>query len=135
MRDGDLTWAIEAISAHIALIWTVQHWQLAYEASDIPLDVQIANFSSHALVESSVLFPILRRVPEEFRWLIYFKGVIAANTHPRDEMLSAIEAIRKREELTARFKATEVLSKNDVDPNARSEALAAIANALSNATP
>ncbi len=29
-------------------------------------------------------------------WLIYFKGLIVASTHPRDQMVRAINAVRDR---------------------------------------
>jgi hypothetical protein len=111
----------------------VHKWELAADASDTPLGHQIIDFGKGAFGKSSILFPVLRDVTDELRWLIYFKGLLAAVSHPRDKMLSAIEAVRRWQ--------AGVLERGIhdgryyFDQSARSEALAAIARALSNAAP
>jgi hypothetical protein len=136
MSDSDLTWAAEAISAHIALTWTVHQWKIAQPGADTPLDCQILEFSARALDEASRLFPIFESVTAELRWLILFKGLIAAESHPRDMMLNAIDAIRKRQNTVMELPPQKAIKRDGhygVDP--RSEALAAIASALSSEAP
>jgi hypothetical protein len=55
MSDDDLTWAVEASAAQIALMWMVHQWEA--DESNKPLDVQIINFSSHALRVRLIMFP------------------------------------------------------------------------------
>jgi hypothetical protein len=57
MSDDDLTWAVEASAAQIALMWMVHQWEA--DEPNKPLDVQIINFSSHALSEMCAAYPIL----------------------------------------------------------------------------
>src|ERR1700736_6012076 len=80
MSDDDLTWAVQASVAQIALMWTVHQWEA--DEPNKPLDVQIINFSSHALSEMCAAYPILQNATEELRWLTYFKGLIAADNAP-----------------------------------------------------
>jgi len=96
MSDDDLTWAVEASATQIALRWTVHQWELVLDGSSNPLDLQIVHFSTRALGEMCAAYPILEDATEELRWLTYFKGLIAANTHPHDQMLAAIDAVRRR---------------------------------------
>jgi hypothetical protein len=135
VSDDDLTWAVEASAAQIALVWMVHQWES--DEPNKPLDVQIINFSSHALSEMRAAYPILQNATEELRWLTYFKGLIAANTHPRDQMLSAIDAVRRRRpdstvkpspKLAAGFE-----EPSKIDPTSDADVLGAIDRALSKA--
>jgi hypothetical protein len=94
MSDDDLTWAVEASAAQVALLWMVHQWEC--DEPNKSLDIQIINFSSCALSEMCAAYPILHNATEELRWLTYFKGLIAADTHPPDQMLSAVYAVRRR---------------------------------------
>jgi hypothetical protein len=136
MSDDDLTWAVEASAAQIALMWMVHQWET--DKLNKPLDVQIINFSSHALSEMCAAYPILQNATEELRWLTYFKGLIAADTHPPDQMLSAIYAVRRRRPgSTAKPSsklATELDELSEIDRTSDADALAAIDRALSKAT-
>jgi hypothetical protein len=141
MLDDDLTWAVEASAAHIALRWMVLQWEPhPFDRSSDPLELQIVNFSADALAEMCSAYPILRNAPEEFRWLTYFKGLVASDTHPRDQMLTAIDAIRsRRADPTAKLLTKLVLEPGDVvpcevDPTLLADTLAAIDRALSNAS-
>jgi hypothetical protein len=138
MSDDDLTWAVEASAAQVALAWMVHQWEA--DEPNKSLDVQIINFSSHALSEMCAAYPILQNATEELRWLTYFKGLIAADTHPRDQMLSAIDAVgRRRPDSTAKPspKLTAELEEAGPgaisDPTSDADALAAIDRALSKA--
>jgi hypothetical protein len=84
MSDDSLTWAVEASATQIALGWIVHQWEPALDAARKPLDLQILHFSDPALGEMCAVYPILRNATDELRWLTYFKGLIDANTHPRD---------------------------------------------------
>ena len=89
MSDDDLTWAVEASAAQIALRWMVLQWDPP--GSSKSLELMISDFSADALAEMCAAYPILRNAPEEIRWLTYLKGLISADTHPRDQMLTAME--------------------------------------------
>jgi hypothetical protein len=136
MSDDDLTWSVEACSAQIALVWMVHQWEPT--APNVPLDLQILHFSGHALREMRSAYPILQNATEEIRWLTYFKGLIASDTHPRDQMLSAIEAVRRRRaDPGAKLSRSAVEPKEtaipEIDPSSLADALAAIDRALSSA--
>jgi hypothetical protein len=140
MSDDDLTWAVEASTAQIALRWIVFQWEPhRFDRSSDPLELQIVNFSADALAEMCAAYPILRNAPEELRWLTYFKGLVAARTHPRDQMLTAIDAVRRgRVNPTAKRSTKSILDLEDVgpgktDPISDADALAAIEGALSKA--
>jgi hypothetical protein len=83
-------------------------------------------------------YPILQNATEELRWLTYFKGLIAADTHPRDQMLSAIDAVRRRRpDSTAKPSsklAAELEEPSEIDPTWDADALAAIDRALRKAS-
>jgi hypothetical protein len=136
MSDDDLTWAVEASTAQIALRWIVFQWEPhRFDRSSDPLELQIVNFSADALAEMCAAYPILRSAPEELRWLTYFKGLVAADTHPRDQMVTAIEAVRGRVNPTAKRSTKSILELEDVGPGktdsiSDADALAAIEEAL-----
>jgi hypothetical protein len=140
MSDNDLTWAVEASAAQIALAWMVRQWERTIDGQNIPLDLQIINFSADALAEMCTAYPILGNATEELRWLTYFKGLIAADTHPRDQMLSAIDAVRRRRaDLTEKRSAEladglEDTGPYEIDPISHADALEAIDRALSEAS-
>jgi hypothetical protein len=136
MSDDDLTWAVKASAAQIALRWIVLQWEPhRFDRSSDPLELQIVNFSANALAEMCAAYPILRSAPEELRWLTYFKGLVAADTHPRDQMVTAIEAVRGRVNPTAKRSTKSILELEDVGPGktdsiSDADALAAIEEAL-----
>ena len=69
MSDDDLTWAVEASAAQIALMWMVHQWEPTIDGPNKPLDLQIIHFSAHALSEMCAAYPILNNATEELRWL------------------------------------------------------------------
>ena len=140
MSDDDLTRAVEASTVQIALRWMVVQWEpRRFDRSSDPLELQILNFSADALAEMCAAYPILRNAPEKLRWLTYFKGLVAADTHPRDQMLTAIDAVRRgRVNPTAKRSTKSILELEDLgpgkaDPISDADALAAIEGALSKA--
>ena len=70
MSDDDLTWAVKPSAAQIALMWMVHQWEPTIDGSNKPLDLQIINFSAHALSEMCAAYPILNNATEELRWQI-----------------------------------------------------------------
>jgi hypothetical protein len=138
MSDDDLIWAVEASATQIALGWVVHQWKPAVQGSGKPLDLQIVHFSAQAISEMCASYPILCNATEELRWLIYFKGLIAANTHPYDQMLNAIDAVRgRRPDPLAELSGNSMVRLNDVsgpDRTSQADALEAIDRALSEAS-
>jgi|ERR1700730_3062662 len=132
MSDDDLTWAVEASAAQVALLWMVHQWEC--DEPNKSLDIQIINFSSYALSEMCAAYPILQNATEELRWLTYFKGLIAADTHPCDRMLSAIDTARRRGDSTVKPSSKSVEGPSEIDPTSDADALAAIDRALSKAS-
>jgi hypothetical protein len=85
---------------------------------------------------ASISYPFLRNAPEDLRWLTYFKGLVAADTHPRDQMVTAIDAIRRaRVNPTAKDQTNRSRAKRrgpaKTDAISDADALAAIEEALS----
>ena len=140
MSDDDLTWAVEASAAQIALRWMVLQWEPHVDKSSKSLELMILDFSADALAEMCAAYPTLRNAPEELRWLTYFKGLISADTHPRDQMLAAIDAVRRRQaDPTVKLSTKSVLEQENVgpyetNPTRQADALAAIERALSKAS-
>jgi hypothetical protein len=140
MSDDDLTWAVEASATQIALRWIVHQWDPAFDGVGKPLDLQIFDFSAQALGEMCAAYPVLRNATDELRWLTYFNGLIAAKTHPHDQMLTAIDGVRRAR--TAPIAKPGIglaaeqpnSSRYEGDPASSADALAAIDRALSNAS-
>ena len=57
------------------------------------LEQQIVQFSSAVFDAIRTSYPMLRNAGQERLWLIYFKGLLTANTHPHEEMLPALRNI------------------------------------------
>jgi hypothetical protein len=141
MSDSDLSWVVEASAVQIALRWTVFQWEESpVDLSSNALDLQIMRFSADALSGMCAAYPILRDLTDELLWLVYFKGLITAETHPRDEMLAAIESVRRGWAKTASQRtAKPVLGSEGVRPveinsTLHADALAAIERALNAAS-
>jgi hypothetical protein len=88
----ELAASIQASVTEIAVMW-ILHWSQIRQGPAQPLDQQIANFGSRAFDAITTRFPALRRARREHLWMIYFKGLLAAGTHPQDDMIKAIKAI------------------------------------------
>lgn len=98
-----------------------------------PLEQQIVQFSPvvfEALVNS---YPVLRQVGNERLWLIYFKGILNANAHPREETVSAFRNIASKNGfgvLPMPSKGTGETEKPPRGPTSDAEALEQIARGL-----
>jgi len=71
------------------------------------LEQQIVRFSSAVFDAIGTSYPLLRNAGRERLWLIYFKGLLIANTHSHEEMLPALRNIASR----SRFGGLRPLSK------------------------
>lgn len=85
--------SIQAGVSEIAVIWMLHRWSLTQKAQSEPLHQQIKDFSSVAFDAIVSRFPALKDAKEEHLWLIYFKGLLTAGTHPREEMTKAIQTV------------------------------------------
>ena len=59
-------------------------------------ELQIMNFSTVALKAIAAHCPTLCNAKQEHLWLVYLQGLLAADTHPREQMIKAIKAIGER---------------------------------------
>lgn len=89
----ELAASIQASVSEIAIIWMLHKWSLTREMQGEPLDQQIRNFSPAAFDVIVSRFPSLKSAKQEHLWLIYFKGLLTAGTHPREEMAKAIQTV------------------------------------------
>ena len=60
------------------------------------LEEQIVQFSSAVFDAIGTSYPILRNSGQERLWLIYFKGLLTANTHSLEKMVPALRNIASR---------------------------------------
>ena len=60
------------------------------------LERQIVQFSSAVFDAIGVTYPMLRNGGRERLWFIYFKGLLIANAHPREEMVQAFHGIASK---------------------------------------
>lgn len=44
---------------------------------------------------------MLANAEQKHLWMIYFKGLLAANTHPHEQMVQAIKTVRERSSVEA----------------------------------
>lgn len=94
--SDELAASIQSSVAEIAVMWMLHHWSRAGERRPDPLDVQIENFSTAGLAAIAAHGPPLRHAKREHLWMIYFKGLLAAQTHPQEQMIKAIKAVGER---------------------------------------
>ncbi|MEH2479018.1 hypothetical protein V1282_002375 [Nitrobacteraceae bacterium AZCC 2146] len=87
--------SIEVGASEVALMWMLHQWALPDGARSELLDQQIMNFSSTAFAAIAARFPMLQHAEQEHLWLIYFKGLLAAGTHPQEQMVQAINTVRQ----------------------------------------
>jgi hypothetical protein len=92
----ELAASIQASITEIAVIWMLHSWSLTRGAQGVPLDEQIVNFSATAFDAVVSRFPMLRDAKQKHLWLIYFKGLLTAKTHPYEQMIGAIKAVATR---------------------------------------
>jgi hypothetical protein len=93
--EDQMARSIEVGASEIALMWMLHQWALPDGMRSEPLDLQIMNFSSTAFAAIGARFPMLQHAEQEHLWLIYFKGLLSAATHPQEQMVEAINTVRK----------------------------------------
>jgi hypothetical protein len=91
-EDG-LNRSIEGSIAQASVMWLLHRRLEAVQDLDESLDQQIVQFSSTVFDAIGTGYPMLRNAGQERLWLIYFKGLLAAKTHPREVMLRALRNI------------------------------------------
>lgn len=89
----ELAASIQASVSEIAVVWMLHRWSLTQKMQSEPLHQQIRNFSPAAFDVIVSRFPALKNAKQEHLWLIYFKGLLTAGTHPREEMTKAIQTV------------------------------------------
>lgn len=104
--SDELATSIQASVTEVAIMWILHNWSCARERRIEPLDQKIKNFSTAALATIAAHCPMLRNAKQEHLWLIYLKGLLAAGTHPREQMITAIKAIGERSWIHASSKTT-----------------------------
>lgn len=104
--SDELATSIQASVTEVAIMWILHNWSYAREHRVAPLDQKIKNFSTAALATIAAHCPMLRNAKQEHLWLIYLKGLLAADTHPREQMIAAIKAIGERSWIYASRKTT-----------------------------
>jgi hypothetical protein len=117
-------------------MWILHQRALSSEARTEPLKQQILDFSSVAFRAIEQGSDHLREIKQPYLWLLYFKGLIAARTHPQHQMIYAIKLIKDRPaeaEPTAAPTQADLRGSALIDgavPVADGETLAQIAQAL-----
>jgi hypothetical protein len=94
--NADLNRSIEGGIAQASVMWLLHRGLEVVQDRDESLEQQIVQFSSAVFDAIGTNFPILRNAGQERLWLIYFKGLLTANTHPHDEMVSVLRNIASR---------------------------------------
>jgi hypothetical protein len=93
----ELATSIQASVSEIAVVWMLHKWSLTREMQSEPLHQQIRDFSPVAFDVIVSRFPMLKSAKQEHLWLIYFKGLLTAGTHSREEMTKAIQTVGARD--------------------------------------
>jgi hypothetical protein len=89
--DDDLNRSIEGGVAQVSVMWLLHHGLEAVQGES--LEQQIVQFSSAVFEAIGTSYPMLRNAGQERLWLIYFKGLLAANTHPHEQMVPALRNV------------------------------------------
>lgn len=94
--SDELATSIQASVTEVAVMWILHNWSCVRQHRLEPLDQQIKNFSTAALKAIAAHCPTLCNAKQEHLWLVYLQGLLAADTHPREQMIKAIKAIGER---------------------------------------
>ena len=94
--DDDLNRSIEGSVAEASVMWLLHHGLEVAQDRGESLEQQIVQFSCAVFDAIGTSYPVLRNAGQERLWLIYFKGLLAANTHPHEQMASALRNIASR---------------------------------------
>src|SRR6266704_178769 len=77
-------------------MWLLHHGLEAVQDGGESLEQKIVQFSAAVFDAIGTSHPVLRNAGQERLWLIYFKGLLTANTHPHEQMASALRNIASR---------------------------------------
>jgi hypothetical protein len=94
--NDDLDRSIEGSIAQASVMWLLHRGLEVVQDRGESLEQQIVQFSSAVFDAIGTSYPMLRNAGQERLWLIYFKGLLTANTHPHEEMVSALRNIASR---------------------------------------
>jgi len=94
--DDDLNRSIEGSIAQASVMWLLHCGLAVVQDCGESLEQQIVQFSSAVFDAIRTSYPMLRKAGQERLWLIYFKGLLTANTHPHEEMVPALRNIAYR---------------------------------------
>jgi hypothetical protein len=94
--DDDLNRSIEGSVAQASVMWLLHHGLEVVQDRGESLEQQIVQFSSAVFDAIGTSYPVLRNAGQERLWLIYFKALLTANTHPHEEMVPALRNIASR---------------------------------------
>jgi hypothetical protein len=94
--DDDLDRSIEGSVAQASVMWLLHHGLEVAEDRGESLEQQIVQFGSAVFDAIGTSYPVLRNAGQERLWLIYFKALLTANTHPHEEMMPALRNIASR---------------------------------------
>lgn len=117
--SDELATSIQASVTEVAVMWILHNWSRVKDHRLEPLDQQIRNFSTAALEAIGAHCPMLRNAKQEHLWLIYLKGLLAADTHPREQMIKAIKAVGERSWIHASGKTATDTTAKPTDDNVK----------------
>jgi hypothetical protein len=129
----DLNRSIEGGVAQASVMWLLHRGLEVVQDRGESLEQQIIQFSSAVFDAIGTSYPELRNSGQERLWLIYFKGLLTANTHPHEEMVRALRIIASRwgfGGLPPRSKEPAETAKPTLEPTSDVEVLEQIARSL-----
>ena len=91
--NDDLNWSIEGSIAQASVIWLLHCRSEVVQDRGKSLEQQIIQFSSVVFDAIGTSYPMIRNAGRERLWLIYFKGLLTANTHPHEAMVRTLRNI------------------------------------------
>jgi hypothetical protein len=91
--DADLNRSIEGSIAQVSVMWLLHRGSEVVQDRGESLEQQILAFSPAVFDAIETSYPMLRNTGQEHLWLIYFKGLLTANTHPHEQMVAALRNI------------------------------------------
>jgi hypothetical protein len=94
--NDDLNKSIEGGIAQASVMWLLYRRSVVIQDCAEGLEEQITQFSSAVFDAIGTSYPILRNSGQERLWLIYFKGLLTANTHALEEIVPALRNIASK---------------------------------------
>jgi hypothetical protein len=92
----DLNRSIEGSIAQASVMWLLHRGLEVVQDRGESLEQQIVQFSSAVFDAIRPSYPMLRNAGQQRLWLIYFKALLTANTHPHEEMVLALRNVASR---------------------------------------